>query len=159
VVAAGIWLGALGNGMGIVSVCGACVLMLLKIRSVSTRVTEVGVSQLTLRGRVHLSWHEVTQVTRGPLSLTLVGTNRRVVVSLEEFADSAAVISYMESHIPSNLRSDLGADGSGAPVLAIVDHSPPQERHSTHATDSAHFPGGGPRPTRCFVSSHPPSSK
>jgi hypothetical protein len=105
VVAAGIWLGALGNGMGIVSVCGACVLMLLKIRSVSTRVTEVGVSQLTLRGRVHLSWHEVTQVTRAPLSLTLVGTNRRVVVSLEEFADSAAVISYVESHIPSNLRS------------------------------------------------------
>jgi hypothetical protein len=39
--------------MGIVSVCGACVLMLLKIRSVSTRVTEVGISQLTLRGRVH----------------------------------------------------------------------------------------------------------
>ena len=74
VVAAGIWLGALGNGMGIVSVCGACVLMLLKIRSVSTRVTEVGVSQLTLRGRVHLSWHEVTRVTRAPLSLTLVGT-------------------------------------------------------------------------------------
>jgi len=105
VVAAGIWLGALGNGMGIVSVCGACVLMLLKIRSVSTRVTEVGVSQLTLRGRVHLSWHEVTQVTRAPLSLTLVGANRRVVVSLEEFADSAAVISYVESHIPSNLRS------------------------------------------------------
>ena len=106
VVVAGIWLGALGNGMGIVSVCGACVLMLLKIRSVSTRVTEVGVSQLTLRGRVHLSWHEVTQVTRAPLSLTLVGTNRRVVVSLEEFADSAAVISYVESHIPSNLPSD-----------------------------------------------------
>jgi uncharacterized membrane protein len=58
VVVAGIWLGALGNGMGILSVCGACVLMILKIRSVSTRVTEVGVSQLTLRGRVHLSWHE-----------------------------------------------------------------------------------------------------
>jgi hypothetical protein len=105
-VAAGIWLGALGNGMGIVSVGGACVLMLLKIRSVSTRVTEMGVSQLTLRGRVHLSWNEVTRVTRAPLSVTLVGSNRRMVVSLEEFADSAAVISYVESHIPSNLRRD-----------------------------------------------------
>jgi len=80
--------------------------MLLKIRSVSTRVTEMGVSQLTLRGRVHLSWNEVTRVTRAPLSVTLVGSNRRMVVSLEEFADSAAVISYVESHIPSNLRRD-----------------------------------------------------
>jgi hypothetical protein len=92
--------------MGIVSVCGASVLIVLKIRSVSTRVTETGVSQLTLRGRIHLSWNEVTQVTRAPLSFTLVSTNRRVVVSLEEFADSAAVVAYMQSHIPSNLRSD-----------------------------------------------------
>ncbi len=106
VVAGGIWLGALGNSMGIVSVCGASVLIVLKIRSVSTRVTETGVSQLTLRGRIHLSWNEVTQVTRAPLSFTLVSTNRRVVVSLEEFADSAAVVAYMQSHIPSNLRSD-----------------------------------------------------
>ncbi len=30
----------------------------------------------------------------------------RVVVSVEEFADSAAAISYMESRIPSNLRGD-----------------------------------------------------
>ncbi len=105
-VAGGIWLGALGNSMGIVSVCGASVLIVLKIRSVSTRVTETGVSQLTLRGRIHLSWNEVTQVTRAPLSFTLVSTNRRVVVSLEEFADSAAVVAYMQSHIPSNLRSD-----------------------------------------------------
>ncbi len=33
VIAGGIWLGALGNGMGILSVCGASVLILLKIRS------------------------------------------------------------------------------------------------------------------------------
>ncbi len=106
VVAAGLWLGALGNFMGILAVGGAFVLILWKIRNVSTRVTEAGVSQLTLRGRVHLSWNEVTQVTRAPLSLTLASAKRRVVVSVEEFADSAAVISYMESHIPSNLRSD-----------------------------------------------------
>ncbi len=105
VVAGGIWLNALGNAMGILSVCGACFLILLKIRNISTRVTEAGVSQLTLRGRVHLSWDEITQVTRSPLSLTLASTKRRVVVSVEEFADSASVISYMESHIPSNLRS------------------------------------------------------
>jgi hypothetical protein len=106
VVAGGLWLGALGNPMGILSICGASVLLTLKIRNVSTRVTEAGISQLTLRGRIHLSWNEVTQVTRAPLSLTLTSAKRRVVVSVEEFADSAAVISYVESHLPSNLRSD-----------------------------------------------------
>jgi hypothetical protein len=74
-VAGGLWLGALGNAMGIVSVCGASVLMMLKIRNVSTRVT-------------------------------LASAKGRVVVSVEEFADSAAVISYVESHIPANIRSD-----------------------------------------------------
>jgi hypothetical protein len=99
-------LAAHGNSTGIYSAFGATVLMLLKLRNVSTRVSEAGVSQLTLRGRVHLSWNEVTQVTRAPLSLTLAGAKRRVVVSVEEFADSAAAISYVESHLPSNLRSD-----------------------------------------------------
>jgi len=98
-IAGGLWLVALGNFTGIYSVFGATVLILLKLRNVSTRVTEAGVSQLTLRGRVHLSWNEVTQVTRTPLSFTLAGAKRRVVVSVEEFADSAAAISYMESHI------------------------------------------------------------
>jgi hypothetical protein len=103
-IASGLWLVAIGNSGGLYSVFGGTALMLLKLRNVSTRVTETGVSQLTLRGRVHLSWTEVTQVTRAPLSLTLAGAKRRVVVSLEEFADSAAAISYVESHIPSNLR-------------------------------------------------------
>jgi hypothetical protein len=105
-IGSGLWLAAFGNFTGIYSAFGATVLILLKIRNVSTRVDETGVSQWTLRGRVHLSWNEVTQVTRAPLSLTLADRKRRVVVSVEEFADSAAAISYMESHIPSNLRSD-----------------------------------------------------
>ncbi len=105
-IAGGLWLVAFGTFTGIYSVFGATVLMLSKLRNISTRVTEEGVSQLTLCGRVHLSWNEVTQVTRGPLSLTLTGPKGRVVVSVEEFADSAAAISYLESHIPSNLRSD-----------------------------------------------------
>jgi len=106
VIAGGLWLGAMGNAYGIFSIFGASVLILLKIRNVSTRVTEEGVSQLTFRGRVHLSWSEVTQVTRTPLSFTLAGAERRLVVSVEEFADSAAAISYMESHLPSKLRSN-----------------------------------------------------
>jgi protein-L-isoaspartate O-methyltransferase len=104
-IAGGLWLVALRNFAGLYSVFGATVMILLKLRTASTRVTEAGVSQLTLRGRVHLSWSEVTQVTRAPLSLTLAAAKRRVVVSLEEFADSAAAISYIESHIPANLRS------------------------------------------------------
>ena len=102
-VAGGLWLVRIGNVGGLYSAFGAIVLILLKLRNVSTRITEVGVSQLTLRGRIHLSWNEVTQVTRAPLSLTLVGDKSRVVVSVEEFADSTAAMSYMESHIPSNL--------------------------------------------------------
>lgn len=105
-ITSGLWLAALGNSTGIYSAFGATILILLKVRNVSTRVTEAGVSQLTLRGRVHLSWNEVTQVTRAPLSWTLAGAKRRVVVSVEEFADSAAAMAYMESHIPSNLRRD-----------------------------------------------------
>jgi len=105
-IAGCLWLRALGNPLAIFSTIGAAFLILLKIRNLSTRVTEAGVSQLTLRGRVHLSWNEVTQVTRRPLSFTLAGNKRRVVVSVEEFADSAAAISYMESHIPENLRGN-----------------------------------------------------
>jgi hypothetical protein len=106
VIAGGLWLGAIGNSLGIFSVLGASILILFKIRNVSTRVTAAGVSQLTLRGRVHLSWNEVTQVTRTPLALTLTGAKRRVVVSVEEFADSAATVAYIESHLPANLRSN-----------------------------------------------------
>jgi hypothetical protein len=109
-IAAGLWLMTLGNSIGIYSVFGAAALIVLKLRNVSTRVTEEGVSQLSLRGRDHLSWNEVTQVARTPLSLTLVGANKRMVVSVEEFADSAGAKSYIESHIPSNLRSDEGPD-------------------------------------------------
>jgi hypothetical protein len=105
-VAGGLWLVAHGNSSGMYSVFGATVLILLKLRNVSTRVTEAGVSQLTLRGRVYLSWNEITQVTRAPLSLTLAGAKKRVVVSVEEYADSAAAITYMESHILSNVRSN-----------------------------------------------------
>lgn len=104
-LAGGIFLAASGASLGVISAFGALLLTLRAIRTLSTRVTEAGVSQLSWRGRVHLPWTEVTQVTRTPLSLTLAGEKSRVVVSLEEFQDTAAAITYMESRLPSNLGS------------------------------------------------------
>jgi len=106
VIACALWLGAMGNFLGFLSAFGASVLIVFKIRNVSTRLTEAGVSQLTWRGRVHVSWSEITQVTRNPLSVTLSAAKGRLVVSVEEFADSAAAVAYIDSHLPSNLRSN-----------------------------------------------------
>jgi len=76
------------------------------IRTLSTRVTEAGVTQLTWSGPAHLAWTEITQVTRRPLAFTLTGAKGQVVVSLEEFQDTAAAISFIEAHLPSNLRTN-----------------------------------------------------
>jgi hypothetical protein len=104
-IAGGLWLGAWGNALGWVSSLGAALLMLVKLRNVSTRLDEAGVSQLTWRGRVRLPWNDVSAVQRRPLSWTLAGGGRRVVVSVEEFADSAAARTYIEAHLPATLRA------------------------------------------------------
>jgi hypothetical protein len=102
-------LAASGQRLGLFVGFGALALTLRAVRTLSTRVTETGVSQLHWGGRVQLSWSEVTQVTRTPRSFTLTGDERRVVVSVEEFQDTAAAISYIESHLRSNFRSNPGA--------------------------------------------------
>jgi len=95
------------TGPSFIYVTAFCALVstLRAIRTLSTRVTEAGVSQWNWRGHVHLPWTEVTEVTRTPLSLTLTGDKSRVVVSVEEFQDTAAAIAYIESHLPSNLSN------------------------------------------------------
>lgn len=93
-------LAARGQASGLLTAFGALILTLRAIRTLSTRVTEAGVSQWSWGGRIHLSWTDVTQITRTPLSLTLIGDKRQVVVSVEEFQDTAAAISYIESHLP-----------------------------------------------------------
>jgi hypothetical protein len=105
-IASGIFLAVRGQSLGSISAFGALVLAFRAIRTLSTRVTDTGVSQLTWGGRLHLSWTEITQVTRTPLSFTLAGNEKRVVVSLEEFQDTAAATSYMESHLPVNLSGN-----------------------------------------------------
>jgi len=104
--ASGVISAASGQSIGVISASGALVLTLRAIRTLSTRMTEAGVSQLTWGGRVHLSWNEVTRVTRTSLSFTLIGNKKRVVLSVEELQDTAAAISYIESRLPSNLGSD-----------------------------------------------------
>ena len=99
--AAGACLAVEGQGIGLISGFGALLLALRAIRTLSTRITAAGVSQLTWAGRVHLSWSEVTHVKRTPLSFTLTGGKTRVVVSVEELQDTAAAKSYIESRLMS----------------------------------------------------------
>lgn len=104
--ASSVFLAVIGPSFIFFTAFCALISTLRAIRILSTRVTEAGVSQWNWRGPVHLSWTEVTEVTRTPLSLTLTGDHRQVVVSVEEFQDTAAAISYIESHLPSNLCSN-----------------------------------------------------
>ena len=67
-IVGGLWLVSIGNVGGLYSAVGAIVFIFLKLRNISTRITEAGVSQVTLRGRIHLSWNKVTQVTRAHLA-------------------------------------------------------------------------------------------
>jgi len=113
----GVVLAARGEASFLVPAFGALVLTLRAIRTLSTRLTEAGVSQWSWGGRIHLSWTEVTQVTRTPLSLTLIGDKRQVVVSVEEFQDTAAAISYIESHLP-------GAEHAQYEVMENREESP-----------------------------------
>jgi hypothetical protein len=103
-IPASVYLAVEGQSLGIITAFGAVALTLNAIRTLSTRVTDAGVSQLTWNGRIHLSWSEVTQVKRTPLSITLTGDKRRAVVPVEVFENTAATISYIESHLPVHLH-------------------------------------------------------
>jgi hypothetical protein len=105
-VGAGVVFASQGQAIGLISAFGALLLGLRAVRTLSTRITEAGVSQLSWAGRVHVAWAEVTQVTRTPLSFILTGDKKRVVVSLEELQDTDAAKSYIESCIASKLSRD-----------------------------------------------------
>ena len=105
-IAAGVIFASRGQSIGLVSAFGALLLGLRAVRTLSTRITETGVSQLTWAGRVRMSWAEVTQVKRTPLAFILTGDKKQVVVSLEELQDTDAAKSYIESFIASKLIID-----------------------------------------------------
>jgi len=104
-IAGNIFLARSGQSFAMLTAVLALFVTLRAIRTLSTRVTEAGVTQLTWTGPVHLAWTEVTEVARRRLSFTLTGAKGQVVVSLEEFQDTAAAITFIESHLPSNLRT------------------------------------------------------
>jgi hypothetical protein len=93
-----------GQSLGIITAFGALVLTLHSIRTLSTRVSEAGASQLTWSGRIQLAWAEVTQVTRTVESFTLTGDKKRVVVPVEVFENTTATIAYIEAHLPAHLN-------------------------------------------------------
>jgi hypothetical protein len=81
----------------------AIVVTFRAIRVASTRVPDAGVSQLSLRGRLHLPFAEVTGLTRNPYGLTLSAQQRAVIVPVDAFENTADAIEYIESRLPSSV--------------------------------------------------------
>jgi hypothetical protein len=73
-------------------------------RTLSTRVSAAGISQLTWRGRLQLRWDDITAATRRQRTIVLTGDAGRVVVPVESFSDTQAALDYMDSHLPSAVR-------------------------------------------------------
>lgn len=80
------------------------ILIFREIRVVSTHVTDVGVSQLTWRGRIQLHWDEVTTVAKGRRSIKLAGVDGSVIFPIERFCESKAAKGYLDSHLPAHFR-------------------------------------------------------
>lgn len=73
------------------------------IRDLSTRVTGVGVTQLTWRGRLRLNWVDVTGVVRKPRSVLLSGAGGSIVLPIESFSDSNETMRFIYSRLPPEL--------------------------------------------------------
>jgi hypothetical protein len=86
--------------LGLLLVLFAAVRTFRDIRVASTRVSETGISQFTWRGRVHLSFADVIHMTRKPHMFALSGPECRVIVPVENFANTADAIRYIESRLP-----------------------------------------------------------
>jgi hypothetical protein len=75
-------------------------------RSLSTQLCSSGISQLTWRGRIHLAWSEITQVTRQRQTITLKSAGNRFIVPLVFFSNADAALKFVSSHLPSHLRHE-----------------------------------------------------
>lgn len=79
---------------------GAVGLLYLIIKVSSVRLTDVGISQISLRGRVHLNWDGIRSVRFNPGGFSLVGTSGRILIFLplyRQVDDSAA---WLLSRVP-----------------------------------------------------------
>jgi hypothetical protein len=92
------WLGAACLLVGVI-------VALNVVRVLSTRVSAVGVSQFTWRGRVHLRWDEVISVTRKKRSIVITGTAGSIRVPTDSFYDTEAAVRYIDAHVPQRRRA------------------------------------------------------
>lgn len=61
-------------------------------------------SQWTWRGRSHLKWEDVTDVTRDARSMTLTAGGVNVLFPIDRFYDSKAPAEYVHRHLPAAIR-------------------------------------------------------
>ena len=104
----GIGLAAIGRRplepfLGIAMALLAALATFRTIRAASTRVTDSGISQWSLHGRVHVPFAEVTGLTSAPNALTLMAHQGVIVVPVWAFENTAEAIGYIESRLPSSV--------------------------------------------------------
>ena len=89
-------------------IAGSIALGIFLVPVLSTRVTDVGISQRGFRGRKDLRWCEIQSVEILANAIVLVGEKCRIHVLLVFFHDFDSAFSYIDEHVPAALRS--GAD-------------------------------------------------
>ncbi len=82
------------------------------VRDLSTRVTAVGVTQLTWRGRRRLNWADVTGVVRKPRSVLVSGNAGSIVLPIESFSDSNETLRFIHERLPPELGVTADAANS-----------------------------------------------
>jgi hypothetical protein len=87
----------------VVTIVGGIAISLILVRRITTELTEVGLSQVTWRGRASLRWRDATEVRRGRNSITVAGSSAVIVLHLESFCDTNVALRYLETHLPRNL--------------------------------------------------------
>jgi len=75
------------------------------LRTLTTRLTHEGASQMTLRGRRHLAWTEVVEVSRNGRAYWLKGNGQKLFLWLALFEDSDAAYAFVEEHLPTSARN------------------------------------------------------
>jgi len=74
------------------------------LRTLTTQLTQEGVSQTTLQGRKYLAWTEVAEVSRNGRAYWLKGKGQKLFLWLSLFEDSDAACAFVEEHLPFSIR-------------------------------------------------------
>lgn len=90
-------------------IVGSLAFGIFLIPVLSTRLTDVGISQRGFRGRKDLRWSEIKSVEPLSNAIVLVGQKCRINVPLIFFHDFDSAVSYIDEHVPAALRSGAAA--------------------------------------------------